>query len=87
MLDNFPAGFEKFHCEAIWTWGFPIGHFLEYLVNFLLRNGFVQVVILFLGGQAGDMMDYPLYGLRSVLVGFLGYLVEVDYQSSFDLLM
>jgi hypothetical protein len=41
MFDNFLAGFEELHCEAIWTWGFPIGHFLEYLVNFLLNNGFV----------------------------------------------
>ena len=87
MFDNFPTGFEKLHCEAIWTWGFLVGHFLECLVNFILNNGFVQVVILFLGDQVRYMLDYPLYGLRSVLVGFLGYPVEVVYQNCFDVLM
>jgi len=87
MFDNFLAGFEKIHCESIWIWGFPVGHFLEYLRNFLFRNGFVQVVILFLGDQVRDMLDYPLYGLHSILVEFLIYLVEVVYQSSFNLLI
>jgi hypothetical protein len=79
MFDNFLAGFEKLHYEEVWTWGFLVGHFLEYLVNFLPYNGFVQVVILFLGDQVMDMLNYPLYGLRSFLVGFLGYPLEVVY--------
>ena len=33
------------------------------------------------------MLGYPLNGLHSVLVGFLGYPVEVVYQSCFDVLM
>jgi len=87
MFDNIPTRFEELHCETIWTWGFSIGNFLECLVNFLLRNGLVQVVILFFSDQARDMLDYPLYGLCSILVGFLGYAVEVVYQSCFDVLM
>ena len=87
MFDNFPAGFEKLQCEAIWTWGIPVGHILEYLFNFLLHNGFVQVIVLFPGDHVGDMLDYPLYGLCFILVGFMGYPLEVIYHSSFDLLM
>jgi hypothetical protein len=33
------------------------------------------------------MMEHHLYGLRSILVRFLGYPMEVVYQSCFDVLM
>jgi hypothetical protein len=87
MFDDFPTSFEELHCENIWAWGFSIGHFLECLVYFLLCNGLVQVVIFFFCYQARDMLDYLLYGLRSILFRFLGYPVEVVYQSCFDVLM
>jgi hypothetical protein len=33
------------------------------------------------------VLSYPLYGLHSVLVGFLGYPMEVVYQYIFNLLV
>jgi hypothetical protein len=87
MFDEFPTGFEELDCETIWALGFSIGHFLECLVYFLLRNGLVQVVILFLCYQVRDILDNILYGLRSILVRFLGYPVEVVYQSCFNVLV
>jgi hypothetical protein len=33
------------------------------------------------------VLSYPLDGLRSVFVGFLGYPMEVIYQSIFNLLV
>jgi hypothetical protein len=33
------------------------------------------------------VLSYPLYDLRSVLVGFLGYPMEVVYQYIFNLLV
>ena len=35
----------------------------------------------------GDVLSYPLDGLRSVFIGFLGYPMEVIYQSIFNLLV
>ena len=87
MFDDFPAGFEEFHSESIWTWCFPTGHFLESLINFFRGNRFVQEYVLFLGNQAWNMLDYPLNGLRSILMQFLGYPMEVSNHSTFDLLM
>ena len=79
MFDNFLAGSEELHCESIRAWSFPIGHFLECLVDLLLSYGFVQIVILFFSDQSRDMSRYPLYGRRSVLVWFLGYPLEMVY--------
>ena len=87
MFDYFPVGFEELHCETIWAWGFSIGHFLECLVYFLLHNGFDQVVVFFIYYKVRDILNYILYGLLSILVRFLGYPVEVVYQSCFDFLM
>ena len=87
MFDNFPVGFEEIQCETIWAWGFSIGHFLECLVYFLLHNGFDQVVVFFICYKVRDILNYILYGLLSILVRFLGYPVEVVYQSCFNILM
>jgi len=65
MFENFPVGFEELHCEAVWTWCFPIGNFLESLVNLFYGNIFVQEGVLFLGDQVWNMLGYPLNGLQS----------------------
>ena len=87
MFDEFPTIFEELRCEPIWAWGFSIGHFLECLVYFFLRNGLDQVFVLFFCYQARDVLGHLLYGLCSILIGFLGDPMEVIYQSCFDVLM
>jgi hypothetical protein len=63
MYDYFLAGFEEFHSEAIWTWCFPTGQFLEILVHLFHGDRFVQEDVLLVSDQAWYMLGYPLNGL------------------------
>jgi len=87
MLNHFPVGFEEFHHETIQAWGLSIGYLLDHLVNLFLYDWFAKANIMILCDQLGDVMNYSLYGLRSILVGFLGYPVEVIHHCVLNFLV